>query len=494
MLRSKVAPKGHRQYRPRSVRAFFRRDWRELSDYGRSYVYYLYRKIAELEARIKELEAREAQGSSNSNRPPSTDQIKPNPKTLRETQVIGRPKRKHPGAQTGHKGSTLQQTERPDTTCVENVHQCLGCGQSLKDEVVTHVERRQVFDIPIEFRVSVTEYRVEHKNCPHCEQDVSGSFPKDVNAPVQYGPNLKALAAYLMHAQMLPYNRVQEVLRELFGVDMGHGTIKRINELYFGKLDVLEEAITEHLEDADVVHVDETGLNTSGKQAWLHVRSNDEVTLLKAATQRGGVQTKDLKNYSGYLVHDHWHPYYALDGKKHVACNAHHLRELTFVSEDLKEGWAGKMKEHLLGTLEIIENAKKRNQSHLTQHKIGQIEARYLEILKDAEGFYRRHPPPKTGIARKGYNLMKRLRERQAATLAFVHDFKLPFTNNQAERDLRMAKVKQKVSGSFRSEAGMRAFARIRSYISTARKQSWPVLYALQMAIKDKVLIPAYPL
>ena len=373
---------------------------------------------------------------------------------------------------------------------IQALSRCTGCGCSLKETAVESTERRQVFDIPVEFKVEVTEYRVERKTCKSCHQSMSGTFPKDVNAPVQYGPNLQALAAYLMHAQMLPYNRVRECLQELFGVELGLGTISRINGLYFGRLGAMEEMVREHLTDGDLVHVDETGMRNNRELHWLHVASTKDLTLLYPHRRRGSKAIEEvgvLEEFRGRAVHDHMSAYYKVKSCQHAACNAHHLRELTFAGEDLKEPWALSMKEVLLEMHEQVEKAKKRGLSKIRYSTIQRLEGRYDQVLFEGDKFHK-----KTKRS-KGKALLRRLRERRAETLAFLHDFSVPFTNNQAERDLRMAKLKQKVSGTFRSEQGMKDFARIRSYISTARKQNWPVLYALQMAIKDKALIPAFP-
>ena len=483
------------EYKPRSVERFYPSEWRRLSSYACKYVYKLYRRISELESRTKELEAQLAKYSANSHLPPSRDfQPKPRPQSVALKR--GRPVKRKPGAQAGHAGSTLKMTDEPKWVHAQNLLECPGCGLSLKDTEISHIERRQVFDVPVEFKVEVTEYRVEHRHCGGCHQTVGGSFPKDVNAPVQYGPNLRALAAYLMHAQMLPYNRVREVLRELFGVDMGHGTIARINELYFNKLSIAEESAREQLSASLILHVDETGLKNNGEQNWLHVMSNEELTLLVPHQKRGGQAVEEigvLKNFEGRMIHDHWPPYYKVKNCSHAACNAHHLRELTFVGEDLKEPWALKMKDLLLEMHEKVESAKGKGQNHLQGALLERLERRYDQVLVEAARYHQKILP-KPGVLNQGKGLMNRLRERRGETLVFMHDFAVPFTNNQAERDLRMAKLKQKVSGTFRTEQGMKDFARIRSYISTARKQNWPVLYALQMAIKDKVLIPSYPL
>lgn len=469
-----------------------------LTGYARKYINCLENYSRDLEEENDRLRAQLEKNSKNSHLPPSRDLCRPKPKSLREpSSITGRKQ----GAQPGHPGQSLKMARNPSKIVRSPVCECTFCGSSLKKSKVVSLERRQVFDLPAEFKIEVTEYQVETRNCKKCGQNVAGIFPNGIHAPVQYGTNIQALAAYLMHVQMLPYNRVRECLNELFGVSMGHGTIAKINQLYYGKLEYAEAVVKEHLSESNAAHFDETGLKNNKEQNWLHVSSTEELTHYAAHKKRGSDALKEigiLENFTGRAVHDNFASYFQFNNCKHAVCNAHHLRELTFVHEELKEPWALKMKTLLIKMNQIVHAAKARGKLQLTPGKENKLLKRYLKIIEEGLEFHSakdKHKPPARGRTRQsvGKNLLDRLKERRAETLAFMHDFSIPFTNNQAERDIRMAKLKQKVSGTFRSSHGPKEFARIRGYVSTARKQNWPVLYALQMAVKGKALVPAFP-
>jgi len=336
---------------------------------------------------------------------------------------------------------------------------------------------RQVFDLPPRALV-VSEHQVEVKGCPHCGQVNQGSFPPEANTVVQYGPRLRGMMVYLMEGQLLPSNRVCDVLRDLVGVTVSEGTLYNAREQCFEHLASIESEIQQAIQDAAVVHFDETGMRVNQRLWWLHVASTQGLTYYFAHPKRGQVAMNEmgiLPEFSGHAVHDGWKSYQGYDCE-HVLCNAHHLRELQYILEHYGQGWAFQMSLLLATIHHTVEAVKAEGKSALSNPDLTAFEARYQTILD--QGFADNPlPPPAKGRPKKRgrpkrsppRNLLERLRTHQASVLGFMHDFTLPFDNNQAERDLRMMKLKQKISGSFRSENGARQFCRIRGYLATLR-------------------------
>jgi transposase len=464
----------------------------------------LKRRIAQLEAenaalkeRLEETQARLRQNSQNSSKPPSSDWVhKLAPKSLREKS--GR----QSGGQEGHIGRTLQRVARPDHVVRHPVDACAGCRRSLKDQPPEGLEKRQVFDIPPQ-QVEVTEHQAEIKVCLDCGQETRGEFPPQVQHPVQYGTRIKALSAYLANYQHIPYERQEEFFQDLYGQAISQGTLVNINQDCYGKLEGAEEAIRGGIIRAAVTHHDETGVYIDGKREWLHVAGTGRLTAYEAHPKRGreamdqmGILPK--KSAGSWAIHDHLESYYGYERCNHGLCNAHHLRELTYVEEECRQGWAKRMKRFLVRGKKAVDASKKAGLDRLAQPKIRRFERAYARILLEGlkvnpamvrpEGAAKKRGRIKQG---KPKNLLDRLDKDRKDVLAFLHDFRVPFDNNQAERDLRMMKVKQKVSGCFRSRKGARAFCRIRGYISTARKNAIPILQALQGAFEGKPFIPA---
>jgi transposase len=311
-----------------------------------------------------------------------------------------------------------------------------------------------------------------------------------VTAPVQYGNGVKAMASYLHTYQLLPLSRACEFVSDLFGCSLSEGTLTHALAELSERVEEPTQDIKAKLEVAPVAHFDETGLSIEGKRKWLHVTSTDFLTYYEAHDKRGSEATDAigiLPNFSGIAVHDHWKPYFGYSCK-HALCNAHHLRELIFVAEEFGQAWAKAMQDCLLD-IKCAVDKKRENAKRLTDEEIRTFEERYQQILLQG---YAENPlasrqdgeKPKRGRPKKTKprNLLERLDNFRKETLAFMYDFSVPFANNQAERDIRMAKVKQKISGTFRSWEGARAFARIRSYISTARKQGQTAFQAIHRA------------
>lgn len=444
-----------------------------------------------LAARVKELEDQLSKNSRNSSKPPSSDTVPPKPKSLREKS--GR----KPGGQPGHPGKTLMWVEQPDEVVTHTPDRCEGCGTSLDGVEVYAREKRQVTDLP-PLRLEVVEHRAECKRCPGCGHRTMAMFPPGVDTAVGYGPRIKGLGVYLMQYQLIPFERTSELLSDLFGTTLSVGTLETAIKACYQELAPVEKAIKDGLRQAGVEHFDETGLKVAGKRRWLHSASTATLTHYGVHPKRGSEATKEigvLPEFAGVAVHDSWSAYYQYECD-HALCNAHHLRELTFLVEEYKQEWASKMKTLLLDLKREVEEANTAGRSCLDPERLKLYETRYQELI--AEGHLANPPPePSERVGKRGpmkrthgKNLVDRLDKRRNEVLRFMRDFRVPFDNNQAERDVRMLKVQQKVSGCFRTEEGAARFCRIRGYISTVSKQGGNVLAELERAFRGEPFIP----
>lgn len=440
-------------------------------------------RVYELEARVHELEARLSKDSSNSSKPPGSDGYKKKTKSLR-----GKSGKKQ-GAQPGHVGRGLAQVKNPDIIIPHTPTNCQGCGLNLEPVHGTCTEKRQVFETP-QPKIEVTEHQVVAKLCPCCGEINKGVFPENVRGPVQYGERVQALTAYFAHQHFIPVDRVCQILEDVFGLSLSPGTCSNIDARLYRELDSFEEGLKTHLLAASVLHFDETGMRCEKKLHWVHVASSQLATLYTIHAKRGREAMDDagiLPQFQGIGIHDHWFPYFTYEQMKHGLCNAHHLRELTFISEQEKEPWAASMKDLLVFAHDEVE--KHSYQQALPQPILNQIEVSYAQILAEGFAYHALLPPLPKGKRgrqkqRDGKNLLDRFSEKQNCVLRFIYDFSVPFTNNLGEQDIRMVKLKQKISGCFRSFLGGEIFCRIRSYISTMRKQGWNIWDALTNALK----------
>jgi len=446
--------------------------------------------ITDLKKRIKALEDRLSQNSTNSSRPPSSDWPTKKRSLRKKT---GR----SPGGQKGHKGHNLKMVETPDSIIVHGISSCSGCGRSLKEIKPDGYSKRQVFDLP-PIKIKVEEHRAEEKSCPHCGQVNRAPFPEGVDQPAQYGPRIKASAVYLNQYQLLPYERIRELFLDLFGTGLSAGTIVNANRTCSVALKPVEEMIKDKITASGVVHFDETGLYTEQKRWWLHVASTEDLTYYGCHPKRGKAATDDidiLPNFNGVAIHDGWDTYFRYKCG-HGLCNAHHLRELKGIEECCKQKWASDMASLLVEIKEFVDK-RRIVADRLEEHEIDGFKDRYDKII--ARGLTKnpvkkRDGPKKRGRIKqsKATNLLCRLKEHWREALLFMYDFDVPFDNSQAERDIRMAKVQQKISGTFRSADGAKTFCRIRGYISTARKNSLSVIDAIQAAFEgDPFIMPA---
>lgn len=442
-------------------------------------------QIHKLESKIHELEARLSKNSSNSSKPPGSDGLNKPPKTSSQR---GKSDKK-PGGQIGRTGKTLLQVENPNQVITYSPIECEGCGSNLSNIEGVSIEKRQVFDVPRP-EVNVTEHRVEVKKCPCCGETSKGLFPDNIRAPVQYGERVQALVVYFQHQHLLPVERVCQIFEDLFGITISPGTCSKIDQKLFNNLDSFETNLKAYLLASKVLHFDETGMRCNKKLHWVHVTSSQLATFYGFHAKRGQEAINEfnlLPKFQGNVVHDHWFPYFAFTQVAHGLCNAHHLRELTFIHEQEKEEWASEMKKLLLKSKKLIEGSFENG--YLAEEIKNQIEKEYAEIvLKGLIYHLNLSPLPSNRRGKRkqraGKNLLDRLVDKRDSVLRFIHDFTVPFSNNLGEQDIRMMKVKQKISGCFRTVAGGVIFCRVRSYISTARKQGWQIWDALAEAVK----------
>ena len=416
--------------------------------------------------------------SKNSSKPPAAD---PNRKKQRKKVISGR----KPGGQPGHDGTTLQKVDNPDEILALKVdRRTLPKGTHYK---VVGFEGRQVFDIKISRHV--IEYRAEILEDSQGKRFVA-QFPDDVSRPAQYGNGLKAHAVYMSQQQLIPYDRVRDHFQEQIHIPVSAGTIFNFNLEAFERLESFEQWVKNELASAEILHVDETGINIDGKKHWIHSSSNYTLAFFYSHSKRGKIAMDEigiLPRFHGILSHDHWKAYYQYKCT-HSLCNAHHLRELERAWEQDGQRWAKKMKKFLLKLNRRVEAAG----GNLPQEESAQWRIKYREILYQANA---ECPPPdeskrvgKRGRLKrsKSRNLLERLRDYEKDVLLFMDEKIVSFTNNTSENDLRMTKVQQKISGCFRSTEGAKIFCRVRSYLITCRKQGLTATEALTLLFEGK--------
>lgn len=433
--------------------------------------------IVALLERIEELERRLGLNSANSGKPPSSDGFKKPSRVNNQREKTGR----QSGGQAGHEGTTLRQVATPDKVIDHCPPVCRGCGAALSVEQTRGHQKRQVFDIakPV---VQVTEHRAHSCGCPACGTETHAAFPAEVTAATHYGATVEALVVYLQAWQLIPEDRLAELMTDVFGVDLATSTIAAMGQRKAQEFAGLAAHIEQQVKHAAVKHLDETGYRVAGVLQWLHVASTVLLTCYRTSAKRGAM----LASVRGIIVHDFWRPYLAMIGVTHALCNAHHLRELKALMDIEKEPWARALHRFLRQTCHAANLARAQPRS-LSPRFLAWLSARYDRIVAQGFAFHESQPPLGAGLPtrrgrirrRTGHNLLLRLRDHKEATLRFLSDPTVPFTNNQAERDLRMMKVRQKISGGFRSDTGVQTFATLRMVLSTARKQGWNILATL---------------
>jgi transposase len=433
--------------------------------------------IARLEARIVELERMLGLHSGNSSKPPSSDGLKKPPRvmSLREKGL------KTSGGQAGHKGTTLKMVDAPDDIIDHKPNECEVCGTNITPDAPILAEKRQVFDLSAP-KIIVTEHRVYRFLCG-CGHQTRRSFPPEVTHAAQYGARIQAAMTYLNIAQLLPEDRLQEVMSDLFGIKPATATIAAIINRKAAAFTPVCAAIEAKLQTSPVKHLDETGFRVGGKTQWLHVLSNDALTHYRIDEKRG----KMPENLTETVVHDHWKSYFKLQNVTHALCNAHILRELKAVFEIDHEGWAKRFSKLLLLFKTFKEKAVNAGEAVIKCEIMKRLSNIYDKIVARAIKSHENMPlieklsPSKRGRKKRriAHNLLLRLQGFKVEILRFASDFAVSFTNNQAEQDIRMMKVRQKISGSFRTAEGANNFVTLRAIISTARKNQWNILKTL---------------
>lgn len=446
-------------------------------------------------ARIQALEDQLAKNSRNSGKPPSSDGLKKPSRRRSLRQSSG----KKSGAQPGHAGHRLEMAAEADRVERHSVRRCAHCQTSLEEVPVKRVEKRQVYDLP-PLRLVVTEHRAEVKQCPRCGRTTQAGFPAGVTQLAQYGPGFKALLAYLNQKHFIPLERVNEFCEDVFHHSVGEGTIVDANAQVAETVEPVNDQAKEYLiQTEEAVRFDESGLRVKGKLNWIFSASTEKVTCYHVDAKRGqeGMERAGiLPRRKGRCVHDDWKPYFSYREAEHASCNAHHLRELAFLQERYPQEWEAEMAQHLVTIKQAVEEAMTQGLTGLAQQQITRFEARYDELIQQGLALnpVPEKPPGKRGRVKQPppKNLLDRLRDHKPAVLAFMYDFKVPFDNNLAERDIRMVKLKQKISGCFRSEEGAKVFCLIRGYLSTAQKNGVSALDALRMAMCGSPFVPDF--
>jgi transposase len=439
--------------------------------------------------RIHALEGQLAKDSHNSSKPPSSD----GPRRKRHRQ---RPKsEKSSGGQPGHAGHSLMQVASPDEVVCHRPMVCEHCQQSLEGIAGEVKERRQIHDLP-QVRLTVQEHQVEEVCCPACQHVSRGCFPTGVAAPLQYGSKLGALAVYLHEYQLLPLGRVSELLCDCYGSEVSEATVQAWVELAAEQLAPLVAQIADWLSASRLQHAHETGIRIAGKGHWLHVNGTRLLTHLAWHAKRGRAALEAIgiwPRFTGRAMRDRWASYDHYPCA-HSLCGAHLVRDCLYVAEQEGQQWAAQMADLLLSMAKAAGQWRKRGARAVPAEERDGWVAHYFELL--ARGYAAQPAPLAQDVPKRrgrvkqtaAKNLLDAFLRRADQVLAFLDDLSIPFSNNQAERDLRMAKVQQKISGTFRSEEGATAFCRIRSYLSTMRKQGQNMLLALAAVFEDHPL------
>ena len=441
--------------------------------------------VSNLECQVKTLQEENAMLKvklSKYEHPKNSDNssVAPSQDPFRKTKSLRTKSNKPQGGQKGHKGSKLKMVETPDNLIFHTMTQCNSCGTDLPDDGVKY-NARQVFDIPV-IKMQVTEHRTIHKKCSCCGKINKAVFPKELTQEAQYGVGLKSLCVYLQNYQMLPFARCSEFISDLTGHTISTGSLSNFQKQCFDDLQQYNENIRQQLLQSSILHADETGVRLNGKNSWMHVVSNKTISYFAHHLNRGKQAMNDiglLEHYKGTLVHDRFSSYFSYSCA-HSLCNAHILRDLIYVEETFDSSWAKEIRKLL-----IQAKKDKEQNPNLKAAYYSKIFDKYVNLIRPVIQNYDKKFK-KTDEQRLAFGLEK----HKYLFLKFIKQPNVPFDNNQAERDLRMIKVKQKVSGCFRSETHAQYFARIRGYITTLKKNKQKVLENIQLAFSKNPFLP----
>ena len=446
-------------------------------------------EIARLKRQVADLEERLGRNPRNSSMPPSAELFaKPPAPSRAERRAAARKQGKQPGAPGNH----LARVADPDVTVILVPESCSSCGSGLGDAEVIDVESRQVFDLP-EIRLFVTEHAAQRRRCS-CGSTTKAAFPPVATAPACYGPGVRALAAYLAVHQHLPFDRMAQLFADVLCAPVSVGTLATMVTEAAESLDPFLDATRSLLHETPAVHFDETGARVEGSLHWVHSASTALLTLVDCHKKRGRAAMDDLwviGEMKGTAIHDGWKPYRHYD-VDHALCNAHHLRELIAVGTGWDQGWANDLADLLREAKRSVDSARADGADHLDAAALHSIRVRYGQLV--AKGFAANPEPTvgkRAGYEKKAFNLLKRLDAHRTDVLRFTTNFAVPFDNNQAERDIRMVKLQQKISGSWRTLAGAKHSCAIRCYVSTMRKHDVDVLAGLRLLFEGQVWLPA---
>jgi len=446
--------------------------------------------IVALTAKVAELEARLGKNSQNSSKPPSSDAfVKPPPRSLR------RQSGRKPGKQPGDPGFRLQQRPDPDEVRVHVPEVCRGCGDSLQDAAVVGQERRQVFDLP-PIELVVIEHQAERRACG-CGTVTTAAFPAEATAPTCYGPGVAALGTYLLARQHLPVERAAECMADCFGASVSTGYLASLLPTAADRLEGFLSLVRKELTQAEVAHFDETGGRVKGKLWWIHVACTDRYTLYHLDPRRGKTAMDAagvLPSFTGVAVHDGLAAYRQYTAAEHGLCNVHHLRELAGIGELTGQSWPTELAELLVEIALAVEIARANGATALPARRLADYQRRYDALV--AAGKALNPPPPRTGKRGRpalgpAGSLLARLHTHREDVLRFATDLRVSFTNNEAERDVRMVKLQQKISGGWRSQTGAESFLAVRSYLSTARKHGQQAMDVLRALFTEGAWLPA---
>lgn len=443
-----------------------------------------------LQAEVAELKRQVDQNSQNSSKPPSSDSpfTKPAPKSLR------RKSGRKPGGQPGHPGSTLALIDDPNERQRHEPGPCTGCGADLTDAPEVGMERRQVFDLP-PLRVRVSEHQLIARRCG-CGATTCASAPEGVTAPVQYGPRISAIILYLYVGQFLSKKRTAQALAELFGTPVSEGTVATMTKRAADGLDGFLDQVADRIAASEVAGFDETGLRVAGKLHWVHCARTGKYTLITCHPKRGGEGIDDagvLARFRGVAVHDAWAPYDGYVNADHQLCCAHAQRELAAVADtagpDVDWCWATQAADALVAMQQLVAEAIAAGTDTLDAGEL----ATQIQLYRCAAQIGITTTAARSDKVMKKHNaLAKRLLDRQDDYLRFTRDWRIPADNNGSERDIRMIKLRQKVSGCLRSLTGATQFCAIRSYLSTAAKHGKHFFEVLVMLTEGRPWLPAH--